>query len=286
MFPSLANHRAAPGRALLRALALGVLASSGAPSFAQVVPEYREADGIDVIEHVDDRLPLDLRFTNERGVVVKLGDCFAGDRPIILTLNYSSCPMLCGLQLNGLVDALGDVAETAGREFDLVTVSIDPLETYQRAAETRQKYLADYGRPAAQNAWRFLTGDEASIRKLADAVGFGYRYLPEVKEYAHAAVFMACTPDGRISRYIYGLQIPPETVRYSLIEAGEGRVGSALERILLLCFHYDPATGRYGPAAVKLMRLGAGVTVVALGLCLFGMWRREARRRRNAEVPA
>jgi protein SCO1/2 len=269
----------------VRALSFGLLAL-GAPAFAQVVPAYQETEGVEVIEHVDDRLPLDLRFTNERGVAVKLGDYFTGEKPVILTLNYSSCPMLCSLQLNGMIEALRSIEETAGNEFDLVTVSIDPQENFQRAAETRQKYLLSYGRPAAQGAWRFLTGDEASIRKLAAAVGFGYRYLPEAKEYVHAAVFMACTPDGRISRYIYGVQIAPETLRYSLIEAGEGRVGSALERILLYCFHYDPATGRYGPAAVKLMRLGAGVTVVALGLCLFGMWRRETRRRRSAEVPA
>ncbi|MBL8896172.1 MAG: SCO family protein [Planctomycetes bacterium] len=270
----------------MRASALGALALGAAPGLAQVIPEYQETAGVEVIEHVDDRLPLDLRFTNERGVHVKLGDYFTGEKPVILTLNYSSCPMLCSLQLNGMIEALRSIEETAGNEFELVTVSIDPLESFQRAAETRQKYLLSYGRPAAQDAWRFLTGDEASIQKLARAVGFGYRYRPEAKDYVHAAVFLACTPDGRISRYIYGVQILPQTLRTSLVEAGEGRVGSAFERFLLLCYHYDPATGRYGPAAKKIMRLGAGVTVVALGLCLFGMWRRETRRRRSAEVPA
>jgi protein SCO1/2 len=286
MLPLLRELLAAARRAALRSGALLALGCAAAPASAQLVPDYEETEGIDVIEHVDERLPLDLRFTNERGVHVKLGDYFTGERPVILTLNYSSCPLLCSLQLNGLVEAMRGIEETAGREYDLVTVSIDPKETFQRAAETRQKYLASYERPGAKDAWRFLTGDDAAIQKLAGAVGFRYRYRPEAKDYVHAAVFLACTPDGRVSRYIYGVQIPPETLHTSLVEAGEGRVGSAFERFLLLCFHYDPATGRYGPAAKKIMRLGAGVTVVALGLCLFGMWRREARRRRSAEVPA
>ena len=158
----------------------------------------------------------------------------------------------------------------------MVTVSIDPLETPQRAQLTKQKYLKLYGRATSANGWRFLTGKEEDIQRVADAVGFHFQYVPETREYAHAAAAIILTPDGRVSRYLYGVEYDPQTIRLSLVEASEGKIGSAMDQVLLFCFHYDETKGRYGPAAAALMRTGAALTVLCLGCMLYAFWRRGA----------
>ena len=244
-------------------------------------PEALKEVGID--EHLGGQIPLDLHFRDENGGDVTLASIFRGERPAVLSLNYSDCPMLCTLVLNGLVDGLKESTWVPGQQFDIVSVSIDPLETPQRARLTKQKYLRSYGRPETAAGWHFLTGNQDSIKRLADAVGFRYKYVEKDKQYAHAAVITICTPQGRVSRYLYGVQFPEQTLRLSLVEAGEGKVGSTMDKILLYCFHYDAEAGRYGPVARNLMKLGAGMTCTVLLLALIPFW---LRRRSHGRHPA
>jgi cytochrome c oxidase subunit 2 len=243
---------------------------------------------VGVDEHPGAQIPLDLRFRDENGRERTLASLFQGDRPAVLTLNYSDCPMLCTLVLNGMVDGLQELAWTPGKEFDVISVSIDPLETPQRARLTKQRYLRSYGRPETAAGWHFLTGSAANIKQLADAVGFRFKYVEQDKQYVHAAVIIVCTPQGRVSRYLYGVQFPEQTLRLSLVEAGEGKVGSTLDRVLLFCFHYDADAGRYGPVARNLMKLGAGMTcaLVLLGMIPYWLRRRSHARGADAAPPA
>jgi protein SCO1 len=242
-------------------------------------PELR---GVGVDEHLNAELPLDLEFTDHTGAKVKLGQYFDGRRPVILTMNYYRCPMLCGLQLNSLLDTLHQLDWVAGEQFQIVTVSFDPLETHQVAALKRQNYLQQYGRPAAANGWQFLTGRKASIDKLLDTTGFRVRWNEETREWMHVAALVICTPDGHISRYLVDIVYQPRTLRLSLVEASEGKIGSALDHVLLFCYHYD-GQGGYALAAMNLVRAGGVLTLVFVGTLLAVLWRRE--RRRPAPVP-
>ncbi|MCP4898022.1 MAG: SCO family protein [bacterium] len=244
---------------------------------AEFIPQA--LDQVGVTEKLDMPLPLDLSFRNESGDWVELGSYFDGDRPVILTLNYYRCPMLCGLQLNGLVSGLVDLDWTAGDQFEMVTVSINPLETSELAAAKKASYINKYNRPGAGSGWHFLTGKEEDIAALAESVGFGFEYDEKQKEYAHPAVIFVSTPDGRVARYLYGIEYPARRLRLALLEASEGRVGSTWDRILLYCYHYDPSSRGYAPVAMNIMRLGGGVTVAVLGSTLGLLWIREARRR-------
>lgn len=266
-------------------IAVGILVITGLAAYGErkeAAPKELEEIGVE--EHLDVQLPLDLPFVDSSGKAVRLGDFFDGKTPVVLTMNYSNCPMLCSLQLNGLFEGLQGVDWNLGDKYRMVTVSIDPEETPDRAAATKQKYLDGYGRPGVSQGWQFLTGQEANIRKLAGTVGFGYAYLPATKEYAHAAVTMVCTPDGRLSRYLYGIQYPPQTVRLALLEASEGKIGTTIDRVMLFCFQYDETAGRYAPAAVKIMQAGGGLTIVFLAGMLGIYWLREVRKasRENA----
>lgn len=252
--------------------AIALMLSSSTLCAQRIEPAPRAIEGMDVREQLGASLPLDVVLRDERGREVPLSQYFAGDVPVLLTFNYSECPMLCQLQLQGLVDALRELDWTAGEQFRIVTVSIDPSETPQRAALAKQRYLQVYGREGAAAGWHFLTGDAAPVRRLADAAGFEYRYVAERGEYAHAAVLMACSPDGRPMRYVYGVEFPPQTLRLALLEAGEGKIGSTLDRVLLFCFHYDATAGRYGPAARRIMQLAGGVTVCIALVALVPYW--------------
>ncbi len=216
---------------------------------------------------------------------VRLASFFTGERPVILTLNYSDCPMLCQVQLNGLVDSLREIKLQAGEDFQVVSVSINPSETPERARLTRQRYVKAYGRANGAAGWQFLTGKQKAIERLADCVGFRYKYLPERNEYVHTAVLILCTPDGRISRYLYGVQYDPTTLRLSLQETGEGKIGTTLDQLLLFCFHYDATSGRYGPVAVRLMQVAGGITLGALLIGLVPAWIRRQKRNPAQEAP-
>ncbi|HPM83839.1 MAG TPA: SCO family protein, partial [Candidatus Anammoximicrobium sp.] len=259
-------------------LAGGVLAQRQEPG-----PKVLEEVGVD--EQLGGQIPLDARFRDENGAEVALSSIFQGNRPAVLSLNYSDCPMLCTLVLNGLVDGLQELAWVPGQQFDVVSISIDPLETPQRARLTKQRYVRSYGRPETAAGWHFLTGTQDSIQRVADAVGFRYKYIEKDKQYVHAAVIMICTPQGRVSRYLYGVQFPEQTLRLSLVEAGEGKVGSTLDKVLLFCFHYDAEAGRYGPVARNIMKLGASMTCVVLVLGLIPFWFRRRRHSRLRPEP-
>jgi len=242
-------------------------------------PLPKDLEGVGISEHPGAKLPPDLEFTDEHGKTVRLGQYFDGRRPVILTLGYYRCPMLCTLVLNSLVDGLKDLPWTPGQQFEIVTVSIDPTETPTLARLKKQNYLEEYGRAGAAGGWHFLTGREENIRKLADAVGFGYRYVEERGEYAHAAAIFVVTPDGRLAKVLYGVLYQPKTLRLALTEAGEGKVGTTTDQLLLYCFHYDAQEGRYVLAATNIMRFGGATTALIVGLWLAASWRRGARRK-------
>lgn len=266
----------------LLAIAFAISGSWSAIAPAQrIEPTPDELEDVGVDEKLNAQIPLDLEFRDENGNDITLGEIYNGQRPVLLTMNYSDCPMLCSLQLNGLVDALKEMSWSPGEEFDLVCVSIDPLETHQRARMTKAKYVKAYGRMETAAGWHFLVGDKENIQRLADTVGFRFKYIPEQRQYAHAAAAMICTPDGRVSRYMYGIQYPVQTLKLSLLEAGEGKIGSPLDQLILYCFHYDAESGRYAPAARNFMKLGGGLTLIVLLIGLMPYW---IRRRRRAGV--
>lgn len=228
--------------------------------------------GID--QKLNGQIPLDLSFRDESGKTVQLREFF-GEKPAILTLVYYECPMLCTQVLNGLVRSLKDIQLGAGEDFSIVIVSIDPRETPELAASKKRIYAGLYGRPKAQAGWHFLTGEEAPIRELAKAVGFRYAYDPESGQYAHATAIMVLTPAGRVSRYYYGIEYLPRDLRLGLVEASAGRIGSAVDQILLFCYHYDPATGKYGLIISRVTQAAGLATVLILGFSVLVMFRGE-----------
>jgi protein SCO1/2 len=239
----------------------------------------KELDGVGVDEKLGAQVPLNLAYNDADGGAVKLSDIITSRRPVLLTLNYSDCPMLCNLQLDGLVEGLRGVAWSAGDQFDVLTVSINPSEQLERTRAFRDKYLSTYERPTARTGWHFLTGNAQNIEALARAVGFGYRFVPERQEYAHTAVAILLSPDGVVTRYLYGVLYEPRDLRFALVEAAEGKVGSTVDRILLYCFHYDATVGKYAPMAANIMRLGGVVTVILLAGILGAYWLRETKSR-------
>ena len=251
---------------------------AGAPGSAGTEANLSpEANEIAVDEMLNGELDLDLEFTDHSGEAVRLGDYFDGERPVLLTLNYYRCPTLCSLQLNGLTRALERFAWTPGEQYRVVTVSIDPRETPKLAADKRATHLEALGRGDVD--WSFLTGDALQIRMLAAQLGIGYAYDAEQDQYAHPAVLMFASPQGKIARYIYGLEYQPNDIKFALMEAAEGRVGSTVDRLILSCFHYDATLGKYGPFAMGIMRLGGAAMIIIVGIPLGFLWRRERRRR-------
>jgi protein SCO1/2 len=253
------------------------------PQAADVRPAALREVGID--QRLGEPLPLDATFTDDQGRAVTLGDYF-GAKPVVLVMTYFECPMLCTLVLNGLGKTLKTMSFEPGQEFDVVAVSFDPRDTPATAAKKKAAYVADYGKPATADGWHFLTGDQASIERVAKAVGFRYRWIPEEKQFAHAAAIMVATPDGRIARYHYGVDYAGRDLRLSLVEAADHKIGSAVDALLLFCYRYDPATGKYGAVALNMVRAGGVATVLALGAFMTVMLRREAAagRRRKGSV--
>lgn len=250
------------------------LSGSGMLCAQNSVPFQLEDVGID--QRLNEKIPLELRFKDETGQMVQL-DQFFGTKPVILTLVYYECPMLCNLVLNGMATALKPLDFTPGREFDILTISIDQRETPSLAAAKKQEYLQSYGRPTAETGWHFLTGERQEIRKLADAAGFRFKYDSEADQFAHAAAIMILTPEGRLARYLYGVEYAPRDLRLGLVEASQNRIGSPVDQVLLFCYRYDSLTGQYSLAIMKLVRAAGLLTVVGLGLLLYLMIRRENR---------
>ena len=275
----------------LLAFGFGLWVLAGAPAYAQYAagpqrpnpvnqkPEILKNVGID--QKIGQQLPLDLTFTNEAGSQVRLGEFFGG-RPVVLALAYYDCPMLCTQVLNGMTAALKTLSFDAGKDFEVVVVSIDPKDNFQIAAHKKASYVEHYGRPQTVAGWHFLTGAETSIKPLADALGFRYAYDTNIKQYAHGAAIYVATPKGVVSRYLLGIDFAPRDLRLALVEASNNVLGSVVDQVLLLCYHYDPATGKYGAAVINAVRVGFLATVTGFLVFLFISLKRE---RTSAATP-
>jgi protein SCO1/2 len=231
------------------------------------------------IEHVTfaqrlgDRLPLDARFTDENGRAVALGDYF-GRKPVVLAFVYYQCPMLCPLVMNGISSALKVIPFTAGTEFDVVLISFDPRDTPEAANAKKRAHLQHWAATDTANGWHFLTGTEPEIKRVTSAAGFTYQWDEETQQFAHVSGVLVATPDGRLARYFYGVEFSPKDLRLSLVDSGQGRLGSVVDELLLYCFHYDPSDGKYGAAFMNIMRLGGVLTVgLIVGFIVLMRWR-------------
>jgi protein SCO1/2 len=261
----------------LLASALAALTGTRAVLADNKIPD--ELQGVGIAEHLGGAVSIqDLQFNNEKGEAVKLSSYFRKGHPVLLTLVYYQCPNLCGFLLNGLVTSLKSLDWTPGKQFDIVTVSINPKEGPALASAKKSAIIGSYGKPEAAEGWHFLTGDEAQIRRLADQVGFGYHYDDKELQYAHSSVIFALTPEGKISRYLYGIEFPQKDLRLAMLEASDGKIGTVVDRLLLFCYHYDPKTGKYSLIASRVMNAGGAGTVLIFGGYLAVFWRRQRKR--------
>ncbi|MFY9821143.1 MAG: SCO family protein [Thermoanaerobaculia bacterium] len=228
-------------------------------------------------QRIGERVPLDVPWRDEHGREVKLGDYLgaAGHKPAVLVLAYYHCPMLCDMVLQGVETGLKPLSLDPGRDFDVIVAGIDPAETPELAAKKKRQVLERYARPGTEDGWHFLTGPQDSITRLAQAIGFRYVADPERKQFAHAAGMVILTPEGRVSRYLLGVEFPARDIRLGLVESGHGKLGTVVDQVLLYCFHYDPLVGRYSATTLNLVRISAVVTVVGLALLVVFLRRRE-----------
>jgi protein SCO1/2 len=231
---------------------------------------------VDVTQRLDAPLPLDLTFRDEAGRTVALRDLFRKDRPVIIAPVYYECPMLCTQTLNSLTTALGVIKLNPGTDFEVVAVSFDPKEPFGLARDKKAAYMAKYKRPGTEGGFHFLTGDDTSVAPLMAALGFKYQYDPAIDQYAHAAMIAVITPDGHVSKYFMGIDFSARDLRFALVDASQGHIGSAVERALITwCYHYDPSTGTYGLLTIRLVQAGGIATVAGMLVFWTVMWRRE-----------
>lgn len=230
--------------------------------------------GID--QKLNGQVPLDAVFKDEHGREVRFGDYFKG-KPVVLAFVYYSCPMLCNQVLNGMLSSFRRVTLNVGEQFEVVTVSFDPRETPQLAAAKKQTYVKAYNRPSAEAGWHFLTGDEANIKRLTEAAGFRYTWDEATKQFAHASGIMVVTPEGKLARYFYGVEYSPRDVRLGLVEASQNQIGSVADTLMLYCFHYDPATGKYGAVVMNIVKVGGVLMIGAMAGLLFVLIKKGAR---------
>jgi protein SCO1/2 len=255
------------------------LASTGARGQAvpevEVLPPLPKDVGFD--QNIGQFVPLDATFRDETGAPVRFGDFFAEGKPVVLSLAYDTCPMLCNLSVSGLASSLKAMTLDAGRDFEVVTLSFDPRDTPELSRVKKVAALARYSRAGASKGWRFLVGDETQIRRVTSAVGFRYVWDAPSNQYAHPAGIVVLTPKGQIARYLFGVEYAPKDLRLSLVEASQGKLGSAIDQLLLLCYHYDAKTGTYTRVALGAMRAGGALTLLSLGAFVAVMVIREKR---------
>ena len=228
-------------------------------------------------QRLNEMLPLDTRFKDEEGRDVRLGEYFGTRKPVVLAFVYYECPMLCTQVLNGLTSSLGALDETVGREFDVVAISFDARETPALANGKKKSHLDRYQRPESAGGWHFLTGEESAIKAVTAAAGFKYVWDDKTQQFAHPSGIVVATPEGRISRYFFGIDFAPRDVKFALVESSAGHIGNAIDQLLLYCYHYDPTTGSYGFVAMGAVRVGGAVTVLALVGFVIVSLRREQR---------
>ena len=266
-----------PNPRILAAIFALVLSGAGAGGARAIeVPDALKDVGI--TEHLGQSVAIsELQFKDENARAVHLGDYFKKGRPVILNLTYFGCPNLCTFVLNGMVNSLKQVEWTPSQQYEIVTVSFDPSEGPDLAAPKRLSYLRSFGKRGAEEGWHFLTGSADQIKKLADEVGFRYKYVPEEKQFAHSAALFVLTPEGKISRYLYGIEFPPTDVKLALLEASNGKIGNVVDRILLFCYRYDAQTRKYSVYLTRVMRAGGAGTVLIFGGFLAVFWNRQRK---------
>ena len=233
-------------------------------------------EGINIEQRLNEQIPLNLTFQDATDQRVQLRDYF-GEKPVILSLVYYECPMLCSMILNGLLRSLNILSFDVGDEFNVVTVSFDPKETTKLAMGKKKSYMSKYGRLDAEKGWHFLTGDESSIQQLTEAVGFNYKYDPEINQFVHASGIMVLTPQGKLSRYFYGVEYSTKDLKFGLMEAANNKICSAVDQLLLYCYHYDPVTGKYGVVIMNVIRISGTATVLVLAAFMLAMFRRDRK---------
>lgn len=234
-------------------------------------------DEVGIQQKLNEQIPLDIEFKDEEGKTVKLGDYFGKNRPVVLALVYYECPMLCSEVLNGLTGSLKGVSLDAGKDFDVVAISFDARENDkpELAKNKKAAYMKRYERPGTESGWHFLTGTQDSIDRITQAVGFSYRWDEKTEQFAHAGGIMVVTPEGKLSRYFYGIDYAPLDLKLGLVDSAQGKIGSAADQLMLYCYHYNPATGTYGFAILRVLRIAAAVTILGIGAMLFVFWRRN-----------
>lgn len=265
---------------LVFVLALSVISSTAFaydPSQVDVTGHElpAELNGVGVDEHLGQNIDLDLVFTNDKGEDLPLRTYFRSGRPVLMAMVYYNCPSLCNYLLNGLTETMKTLKWTVGQEFEVVAVSMDHRETSDLAGKKKRNYVAAYGRVASENGWHFLVGSEDNVKRLADQLGFRFKWLEDKKQFAHAAVSYVITGDGRISRYLHGVQPEANTLKLSLLEASGGQIGTLVDRALMFCFQFDPQKNKYTLYAWNIMRIGALFMVVMLAILLVPVWWRE-----------
>ena len=269
-----------------RAVGLLVLvASTALPAGAQQSAPLPILKQVGITQNLNARIPADLTFRDETGKTVRFGDFYA-KKPIVLSLVYFDCPALCTEVLNGELHAMKAMSLGLGNDFEAVTVSFEPKDTPALAQAKHDVYVGQYGRPNAAEHWHFLTGEQASIDALTNVAGFRYAYDPAIHQYAHAAAILLLTPDGRIDRYFYGVQYPARDLRLGLVDASEGKIGTVTDQAMLLCYEYDPMTGKYGLVIMRVLRAVGGLTVLGLGLFLLMMFLKDKKRASEASRAA
>jgi protein SCO1 len=269
-----------------RVLLALVLMTVGLPASAQMADPSSDRlptqlGDVGIEQKLGEQVPLQLPFRDETGKIVALGEYFQSGRPVILSLVYFNCQMLCSQVLAEMAHTLRRLKFDAGKQFEIVTVSFDPRETPQMAAAAKSKYLAMYGRPGSESGWRFLTGEQPSIIALSNAVGFHYSWDSRTKQFAHATGIMLLTPQGRVAQYYYGARYFPSDLRLGLIEASHNRIGTLADQIVLYCYHYDPRTGRYGAIVFRVMQVSGGFTLLTLGSLVVFLFFSDPNRRRR-----
>jgi protein SCO1 len=263
---------------------------SGGDARAQAMGTTEEATpaelkSVKIDEQLDAQVPLDATFRDLSGKTVKLGDIIDGKRPTLLTFAYFTCPVLCSLILNSADGSLSKIPWTIGKEFDVITISIDPHESVDKAKDRQESLLSQYGRPGAEHGWHFLLGDEKTIARVTDAVGYRFHYDTAEKQFAHPGALILLQPNGRVSRYLYGLEYPPNDVRLSLLEASQGKLTSTADQVLLFCYRYDAHQGRYVIVATRVMQVGTAIIALVLGGFLAVLWIAERRKMKAGGSP-
>lgn len=264
---------------LIASLAAALAPTAFSASKLPALPDRFKGIGIE--QKLNAPIPLDTVFRDESGASVPLRTFF-GRKPVLLAFVYYRCPMLCSQVLSGVVAGLRPLSLKPGRDFEIVAISFDPADTPAEASAKRAQYSRSYSSKAGTNGWHFLTGTEPSIQAITQAAGFRYRWDPANKIFIHASGVMIATPEGRLARYLYGVEYEPKDLKLGLIESSHNRIGSPVDQILLLCYHYDPKTGKYGAVVMNVLRLAGVLTLIVMGTALFVLWRLDLRKRQNA----